>query len=112
MYRQFRSMYDVDETVTNEHLRFSAQVAVAFDEVITRHDIYAFGFFWWGEQELVTQLRAQAALAVSRLASLGRPGVTEGDVKSAMGDEDPRPARAPGGCSSSSSPWTSTRSSS
>jgi L-arabinose isomerase len=85
MYRQFRSMYDVDESVTNEHMRFSAQVAVAFDRVITRHDIHAFGFFWWGEQELVTQLRAQAALAVSRLASLGRPGVTEGDVKSAMG---------------------------
>ena len=85
MYRQFRSMYDVDGSVTNEHMRFSAQVAVAFDRVITRHDIHAFGFFWWGEQELVTQLRAQAALAVSRLASLGRPGVTEGDVKSAIG---------------------------
>jgi L-arabinose isomerase len=85
MYRQFRSMYDVDESVTNEHMRFSAQVAAAFDRVITRHDIHAFGFFWWGERELVTQLRAQAALAVSRLALLGRPGVTEGDVKSAMG---------------------------
>ncbi|MBM4095086.1 MAG: hypothetical protein FJ276_37605, partial [Planctomycetes bacterium] len=84
MYRQFRDMYDVDESVTNDHLRFSAQVAVAFDEVITRHDIYAFGFYWWGERELVTQLRAQAALAVSRLAAQGRPGVTEGDVKTAM----------------------------
>jgi len=84
MYRQFREMYDVDETVTNEHLHFSAQVAVAFDEIITKHDIYAFGFYWWGERELITQLRAQAGLAVSRLAALGRPGVTEGDVKSAM----------------------------
>jgi L-arabinose isomerase len=84
MYRQFREMYDVDETVTNEHLRFSAQVAVAFDEIITKYDIYAFGFYWWGERELITQLRAQAGLAVSRLAALGRPGVTEGDVKSAM----------------------------
>jgi L-arabinose isomerase len=84
MYRQFREMYDVDESVTNEHLRFSAQVALAFDEIITRHDIYAFGFYWWGERELITQLRAQAGLAVSRLAALGRPGVTEGDVKSAM----------------------------
>ena len=84
MYRQFREMYDVDATVTNEHMRFSAQVAVAFDEVINKHDIYAFGFYWWGERELVTQLRAQAGLAVSRLAALGRPGVTEGDVKSAM----------------------------
>jgi L-arabinose isomerase len=57
---------------------------VAFDEVIRRHDIYAFGFYWWGERERVTQLRAQAGLAVSRLSALGRPGVTEGDVKSAM----------------------------
>jgi len=85
MYRQFREMYDVDRSVTNGHMRFSAQVAVAFDEIIVnRYDIHAFGFYWWGEQELVTQLRAQAGLAVSRLASLGRPGVTEGDVKSAM----------------------------
>jgi L-arabinose isomerase len=84
MYRQFREMYDVDETVTNEHMRFSARAAVAYDEIITRHDIYAFGFYWWGERELMTQLRAQAALAVSRLAALGRPGVTEGDVKTAM----------------------------
>jgi L-arabinose isomerase len=84
MYQQFRAMYDVDATVTNEHLRFSAQAAVAFDEVIGKHDISCFGFYWWGERELVTQLRAQAGLAVSRLAALGRPGVTEGDVKSAM----------------------------
>jgi L-arabinose isomerase len=84
MYRQFREMYDVDATVTDEHMHFSAQLAVAFDQVITRHDIHAFGFYWWGERELITQLRAQAGLAVSRLAALGRPGVTEGDVKSAM----------------------------
>ena len=84
MYEQFREMYEVDETVTNEHMRFSAQAAVAFDEVIHAHDLYAFGFYWWGERELITQLRAQAGLAVSRLAALGRPGVTEGDVKSAL----------------------------
>jgi L-arabinose isomerase len=84
MYAQFREMYDVDATVTDEHLRFAAQAAVAFDEVIHKHDLYAFGFYWWGERERITQLRAQADLAVSRLAALGRPGVTEGDVKSAM----------------------------
>ncbi len=84
MYGQFRVMYDVDKTVTNEHMKFSAQAAVAYDEIIVKHDISAFGFYWWGEKELVTQLRAQAGLAVSRLAALGRPGVTEGDVKSAM----------------------------
>lgn len=84
MYAQFRQMYDVDETVTDEHMRFSAQVAVAFNEVITKYDIYAFGYYWWGERELITQLRAQSGLAVSRLAALGRPGVTEGDVKTAM----------------------------
>lgn len=84
MCRQFRALYDVDRTVTNEHMRFSAQLAIAYDEVIRRHDIFAFGYYWWGERELITQLRAQSNLAVSRLAALGRPGVTEGDVKSAM----------------------------
>ena len=84
MVRQFREMYEVDATVTDEHLRFSAQVAVAYDEAIRKHDISAFGYYWWGEKELVTQLRSQSALAVSRLAALGRPGVTEGDVKTAM----------------------------
>lgn len=84
MFQQLREMYDVDETVTNDHLRVSAQAAVAFDQVITRHDISAFGYYWWGESEFVTQLRAQSALAVSRLTALGRPGVTEGDVKTAM----------------------------
>src|SRR5882762_1600990 len=39
MFRELREMYDVDETVTNDHLRVSAQIAVAFDEVITKHDI-------------------------------------------------------------------------
>jgi L-arabinose isomerase len=84
MLRQIRALYDVDETVTDEHLRFSACVSLAYDDVIRRHDIWAFGYYWWGEKELVTQLRAQSNVAVSRLAALGRPGVTEGDVKSAM----------------------------
>ncbi len=85
MYQQLRSMYEVEESVTNEHLRHSARLAVAYEEVIVRHDISAFGFYWWGEKEQVTLLRSQAAIAVSRLAALGRPGVTEGDVKTAMG---------------------------
>jgi len=84
MFQELRQMYDVDQTVTNEHLRVSAQIAVAFEEVITRHAIDGFGYYWWGEKELITQLRAQSALAVSRLTALGRPGVTEGDVKTAM----------------------------
>ena len=84
MYAQFRAMYYVDDTVTNDHMKVSAQLAVAYDEVICRHDISAFGFYWWGEKEDVTTLRSQSALAVSRLASLGRPGVTEGDVKTAL----------------------------
>ena len=84
MCNQFRAMYEVDETVTDEHMEFSAQAAVAYDEIINKYDISAFGYYWWGERELVTQLRAQSNLAVSRLAALGRPGVTEGDVKSAM----------------------------
>jgi len=85
MYRQLREMYDVDKTVTNEHLKVSAQLAAAYDEVIRqKYDIHAFGYYWWGEKELITQLRSQSALAVSRLAALGSPGVTEGDVKTAM----------------------------
>lgn len=84
MCTEFDTLYEVDGTVTREHMRFSAQAAVAYDEIIRRHDISAFGYYWWGERELVTQLRAQSSLAVSRLAALGRPGVTEGDVKTAM----------------------------
>lgn len=84
MYDEFRATYDVDGSVTNEHLRFSAQTAVAFDEIIHKYDLEAFGFYWWGERELTTQLRSQSGLAVSRLTAMGRPGVTEGDVKSAL----------------------------
>ena len=84
MYQQFRKMYNVDETVTDEHMKFSAQLAVAYEEIILKHDIYAFGYYWWGEKELITQMRSQSGLAVSRLASMGRPGVTEGDIKTAM----------------------------
>ncbi len=83
MVAQFRELYEVDDTVTDDHLKSSAQLAVAYDEVIHKHDIQAFGYFWWGEKELIAQLRSQSALAVSRLAALGRPGVTEGDVKTA-----------------------------
>ncbi len=84
MFRQLHTMYEVDRSVTREHMRFSAQVAVAFDTIVHKYDIAAFGYYWWGERELMTQLRAQSGLAVSRLAALGRPGVTEGDVKTAM----------------------------
>ena len=63
----------------------SEQLAIAYEEIILKHDIHAFGYYWWGEKEIITQLRAQSNLAVSRLAALGRPGVTEGDVRTAMG---------------------------
>jgi L-arabinose isomerase len=85
MYIQFRQFYDVDDTVTNEHMKMSAQIAVAFDEVVNKkYDISAFGYYWWGEKEWITELRSQSALAVSRLSAMGRLGVTEGDVKTAM----------------------------
>lgn len=84
MYTQFRTTYAVDASVSNEHMRFSAQVAVAYDALITQYDISAFGYYWWGKKELSTQLRAQSGLAVSHLTARGRPGVTEGDVKTAM----------------------------
>lgn len=84
MYEQIRSLYEVDGTVNNEHLKLSAQIAVAYEEVILKHDISAFGYFWWGEKAFITDYRSQSSIAVSRLAAMGRPGVTEGDVKTAM----------------------------
>lgn len=84
MYRQFREFYAVDSSVTDQHMRESARIAVAFDEVVRKHQLDAFGFYWWGEKEYMTELRAQSALAVSRLAAMGIPGVTEGDIKTAM----------------------------
>ena len=84
MYAEFREYYDVDNSVTNEHLKESAKIAIAYDKIIRKYDISAFGFYWWGHKEYMTELRAQASLGVSRLASLGRPGVTEGDLKTAM----------------------------
>lgn len=84
MYRDFRNDYRVDETVTNDHMRESAKIAVAFDKVIKKYGIDAFGFYWWGQKPYMTELRAQSALAVSRLAAMDIPGVTEGDIKTAM----------------------------
>jgi len=84
MLGQFREMYRLESNVLDEHLRLSARIAVAYQRVIEKYDISAFGYFWWGQNEKITQLRAQSALAVSRLAAMGWPGVTEGDVKTAM----------------------------
>lgn len=84
MYADFRNDYRVDETVTNEHMRESAKIAVAFDKIVKKYGIDAFGFYWWGQKPYMTELRAQSALAVSRLAAMDIPGVTEGDIKTAM----------------------------
>lgn len=84
MLKELKSFYAVDESVKDEHMHESAKIAVAFDMIISRHKIDAFGYYWWGEKPDVTELRAQSSLAVSRLAALGVPGVTEGDVKTAM----------------------------
>ena len=84
MYREFRSYYDVDDSVTDEHMRESARIAVAFDEIIRKYAIDGFGYYWWGQSEKFIELRSQSALAASRLTAMGIPGVTEGDVKAAM----------------------------
>ncbi|MCL2517662.1 MAG: hypothetical protein FWF15_03770 [Oscillospiraceae bacterium] len=84
MYAEFRQYYEVDDTVTDEHLTESAKIAVAFDEIIRKYKIDAFGYYWWGQKESTVELRAQSALAVSRLSAMGIPGVTEGDIKAAM----------------------------
>lgn len=47
MYKQFREMYDVDKTVTDEDLTISAQLAIAYEEIILKHNIHAFGYYWW-----------------------------------------------------------------
>jgi len=85
MLLQFRDFYNVDQTVTDEHMYESARIAVVYDKIINKYDISAYGYFWWGQSTLYTHLRSQSAIAGSRLASMGRPGVTEGDVKTAMG---------------------------
>ncbi|MCL1896426.1 MAG: hypothetical protein FWG03_07770 [Clostridiales bacterium] len=85
MLAQFRDFYNVDESVTDEHMYESAKIAVVFDKIIHKHDISGYGYYWWGQTDLYTHLRAQSAIAGSRLASAGHPGVTEGDVKTAMG---------------------------
>ena len=84
MYKEFREYYDVDDTVTDEHMRESAKIAVAFDEIIRKYNIDGFGYYWWGQTEKTIELRGQSALAASRLTAMGIPGVTEGDVKAAM----------------------------
>ncbi|MCL2111218.1 MAG: hypothetical protein FWH32_02985 [Clostridiales bacterium] len=84
MFKEFRELYDVDETVTDEHMFESAKIAVVFDKIIKRYDISGYGYYWWGEKDWVTHIRAQSMLAGSRLSSMGRMGVTEGDVKTAM----------------------------
>jgi len=84
MLAEFRNSYQVDETVKDAHLEESAKIAVAFEGIIRKYDIGAFGYYWWGEKQYMTEIRAQAALGVSRLAAMSIPGVTEGDVKAAM----------------------------
>lgn len=84
MYKEFHEFYEVDHTVKEEHMYESAKIAVAFDKIIKKYKIDAFGFYWWGVKPYMTELRAQSALAVSRLAALDIPGVTEGDIKTAM----------------------------
>lgn len=85
MYCEFREYYEVDATVKNEHMMESAKIAVAFDKIINKYGIDAFGYYWWGEKDYMIELRSQSALAASRLSARGIPGVTEGDIKAAMG---------------------------
>ena len=84
MNAQFRDFYAVEDNVTDEHMYESSKIAVVFDKIIRKYDISGYGYYWWGVSDLYTHLRAQSTVAGSRLASMGRPGVTEGDVKTAM----------------------------
>ena len=40
------------DTPIDKHMRFSAQAGVAYDEIISKCDIFAFGYCAWGEREL------------------------------------------------------------
>ena len=73
MYAELRELYDVDETVTNEHMTISAKLTIAYEEVIRKHNISGFGYYWWGEKKFITALRSESAVAVSRLSSMGCP---------------------------------------
>ena len=84
MNAQFRDFYAVEDNVTDEHMYESSKIAVVFDKIIRKYDISGYGYYWWGVSDLYTHLRAQSTVAGSRLASMGRPGVTEGDVETAM----------------------------
>jgi L-arabinose isomerase len=84
MYKEFRAYYEVDESVTDDMMRESAKIAVAFDEIVKKYAIDGMGFYWWGQSEKLIELRSQSALAASRLTAMGIPTVTEGDVKAAM----------------------------
>lgn len=84
MNAQFRDFYAVEDNVTDEHMYESAKIAVVYDKIIRKYKIDGYGYYWWGVSDVYTHLRAQSTVAGSRLASLGYPGVTEGDVKTAM----------------------------
>ncbi|NRA40297.1 MAG: hypothetical protein HRU15_19290 [Planctomycetes bacterium] len=84
MLGEIRSIYQVHDNVLDDHLVESAKIAVVYDKIVKKYDIDCFGYYWWGQGELTTQLRSQSALAVSRLAAMGHSGVTEGDLKCAM----------------------------
>ena len=70
---EFRDVYQVDPTVTDAHMKDSAQIAVAYQEIIEKWDISAFGYYWWGERELVTQLRSQVKVCQCLFFSLCAP---------------------------------------
>lgn len=84
MYDELRESYAVDASVKNSHLEDSAKLCVVYEKIVNKYNINAFGYYWWGEKESVTLLRSESAIAVTRLASKGCPGVTEGDLKTAM----------------------------
>ncbi len=79
-----KQMFKIDKTIGQESLEFSIRIFAAFDEIIGKHNVDAFAFYWWGQDEHFTQIRAQSSLAVTLLTTKGIPGVTEGDIKTAI----------------------------
>ncbi len=93
--RSCETCSDVDATVTNDDMRASAQIALAFEEVVARRDISAFGLPIGGAGRIRDPASRSVSSRGQRLTALGRPGVTEGDV-SRDGHEGRRPSGAGG----------------
>ncbi len=84
MYREFYEFYEVAQSVKAEHMYESARTAAAFDKIIQKYHIDAFWILLVGSQALYDRAACPVSPCGIRLAAMDIPGVTEGDIKTAM----------------------------